>query len=207
MEKVDFKKKYQKLYMPPRNPVLIDVPEMQFLMIDGKGAPESAGYQEAVSILYAVAFTLKMNKKIRAEAKDFFDYTVPPLEGLWYCPADLFSQREQWTWTSMIRQPDFVNQTMFEIAVSECRAQKPELDFSKVRLETFKEGLCVQMMHIGSYKEEAETVLKIEGFIAKNSLINKTSEIYRHHEIYLSDPRKAKPENMKTILRLPAEKK
>jgi len=131
---------------------------------------------------------------------------VPPLEGLWWSegPFDL-SIRDNWLWTSMIRLPEFVTQEVFEQAVESCKIKKPEIDVSKARFVDFTEGLCVQMMHIGPYSEEPANVIKMQEFIKTKQLRDATGSIRKHHEIYLSDPRKSAPDKMKTVLRHPVE--
>lgn len=206
MGKLDYKKEYKDLYMPKNMPVLIDVPEMPFIMVDGKGAPGGEEYQNAISLLYSLTFTIKMKGK---NADGYFDYVVPPLEGLWWCAGRAFDfgNRDAWHWTSMIRQPEFVTPALYAWAAEEAARKKPELDYSKVRLEQFTEGLCVQMMHIGPYADEPATVDAITTYIEENHLADLTKRGKRHHEIYLSDPNKAKPENLKTVIRYPVAKK
>lgn len=207
-KKVDYKKDYKDLYLPKRKPMLIDVPPMNFIMIDGEGDPNHTEYQQAVGALYALTFTIKMSKMSGNQPQGYFEYVVPPLEGLWWISGGAFSpdERENWLWTSMIRQPEFVTPAVFTWALEECRRKKPELDLSKTRFETFTEGLCVQIMHIGPYSDEPRSVALLEDFIEENGLHNQTGSERRHHEIYLSDPRKTAPERLKTVLRLPVTK-
>ncbi|MFT8314596.1 MAG: GyrI-like domain-containing protein [Clostridium sp.] len=215
--RLDYKKEFKDLYMPKSKPTLIDVPTMNFIMVDGKGNPneKEAEYESAVELLYALSYTIKMSKMGNYQPKGYFEYVVPPLEGLWWmkdCKID-FSNKDKFCWTSMIRQPEFVTNEVFQWACSEIIKKKPHLDISKARLETFNEGLCVQMMHIGPYDDEPKTVEQIETYIEGNNLIDAISTIQpdgtirRHHEIYLSDPRKTSPEKLKTVLRHPVEYK
>lgn len=216
MEKIDYKKKYKDLYLPKTNPVEILVPEMRFIMVDGKGNPneEDGEYKKAVEILYALSYTIKMNKDIKNELDDYFDYVVPPLEGLWWLKDDDmdFSKKEKYLWTSMIRQPEFVTKEIFEFACNEVKRKKPNLDVSKARFEVFNEGLCVQCMHMGPFDKEYITTEKIDKYIEENNLIddicgiNKEGLIRRHHEIYLSDPRRVNIERMKTVIRHPVRR-
>lgn len=216
MEKIDYKKKYKDLYLPKTNPVEILVPEIRFIMVDGKGNPneEDGEYKKAVEILYALSYTIKMNKDIKNELDNYFDYVVPPLEGLWWLKDDDmdFSKKEKYLWTSMIRQPEFVTKEIFEFACNEVKRKKPNLDISKARFEVFNEGLCVQCMHIGPFDQEYITTEKIDKYIEENNLIddisgiNKEGLIRRHHEIYLSDPRKVNIERMKTVIRHPVRR-
>jgi hypothetical protein len=217
-DKLDYKKEYKNLYQPKTVPMIIDVPKMKFLMIDGKGNPndESGEYAKAIELLYGLSYTIKMSSKGGNPPPDFFEYVVPPLEGLWWTEVDSpfdTSQKEKLIWTAMIRQPEFVTNEVFKWAVAELNKRKPQLDTSKARLMEFTEGLCVQMMHLGPYDTEAVTVKAIDDFAASNGYLNAISEaspegtIRRHHEIYLSDPRKIAPEKMKTVIRHPIRKK
>ncbi|MBN9646319.1 MAG: GyrI-like domain-containing protein [Terrisporobacter othiniensis] len=209
IEKYDFKKEYKNLYSSRQKPILIDVPPLNYIMIDGIGKPTGENYQNAMQILYALTYTIKMSKKGDKHIKGYYEYVIPPLEGLWYLDngkLDFNVSKDKWLWTSMIAQPDFVNEDIFNWALDECKNKKPNLDFSKARFETFAEGLCVQSMHIGSYDDELRTIAKIEKYMDENKLTNVTSNIRKHHEIYLSDPRRTSPEKLRTILRFPVEK-
>ena len=202
MPKVDYKKDYKDLYLPKAIPTIIDVSSMDFIMVDGNGDPKNKEYQDAVSILYALSYTIKMKGK---EFAGYFDYTVFPLEGLWWVDGGAFDfvKRDNWRWISMIRQPEFVTPDMFKWAAELTQKKKPEHDFSKARFETFSEGLCVQIMHVGPYADEPATIEKMQEFIEQNGLVNMTGIDRKHHEIYLSDPNKTKPEKMNTVIRLP----
>ncbi len=201
----DFKKEYKDLYLPKEKPVLIDVPVMNFIMVDGTGDPNSETYREAIEILYALSYTIRMSVKGGSEPAGFFEYVVPPLEGLWWIKGGAFSfdQRENWLWTSMIRQPEFVTAAVFQWAVEECRRKKPGLGGGKARLESFQEGLCVQIMHIGPYADEPRSVELMRAFMKEEGLIDQTGSDRKHHEIYLSDPRKTDPQKLKTVIRHP----
>ena len=206
MEKLDYKKQYKDLYLPPKKPVVVDVPEMVFLMVDGWGAPEEPSYQEAVSLLYSVAFTIKMSKRNGSQPEGYFDYVEPPLEGLWNCSEEgVHPDRSRWVWTSLLRQPEFVTGEVFRWAVAQAARKKPELDYARVRLEPYGEGLCVQMLHMGPYSREQETVDTLAAFLEREGLVYDHGR--RHHEIYLSDPRRCAPERLKTVLRLPVKRK
>jgi len=205
MHKVDYKKDYKDLYLPKSIPAIIDVPSMAFIMVDGKGDPKGKEYQDALSLLYSLSYTIKMKGK---DIAGYFDYTVFPLEGLWWCEDGTFDcTRDAWNWISLIRQPEFVTAEIFEWAVERTEKKKPELDFSKARFEHFNEGLCVQMMHIGSYDDEPATIEKMKAFMVQSGLVDMTGTDRKHHEIYLSNPNKTKPEKMKTVIRLPTLKK
>ena len=202
--KTDFKKSMKDLYQPsPKQVVMVDVPEMQFLMIDGMGSPgDSQEYQEALATLYPIAYKIKFLSK--GNGKDF---VVPPLEGLWWADnMEDFNEgnRDNWKWTMMIMQPDWIDEELFNEAVEISVSKKPELKklISKLRFEKFKEGKAVQIMHIGPYSEEGPNIQKIHDFIHQNGGSFNGHNL-KHHEIYLSDPRKAKPENMKTVIRQP----
>ncbi len=214
MEKLDYKKQYKDLYLPKESPAQVLIPQMNFIMVDGKGNPNKEGgeYQQAVELLYALSYTIKMSNKNNCAPDGYFEYVVPPLEGLWWlndeADAD-FTQKDKYCWTSMIRQPEFVTKDVFQWACKEVEKKKPLLDVSKARLQVFEEGLCIQAMHIGPYHEEPKTIAKIENYINQNGFSNDIGSILpdgtvrRHHEIYLNDPRKTKPEKIKTILRHP----
>lgn len=217
MEKIDYKKKYKELYLPKTRPMEILVPKMNFIMVDGKGDPNNkeGEYPKAIELLYAISYTIKMNKEIRKEIEGYFDYVVPPLEGLWWLEDDDmdFSKKHKYIWTSMIRQPEFVTKEIFELACNEVKKKKPNLDVSKARFEAFNEGLCVQCMHIGPFDDEYKTTAKIDEYLKENNLIddicgvNEDGKIKRHHEIYLSDPRRCNVEKMKTVVRHPVRRK
>lgn len=204
-EKLDYKKEYKDLYSPKDKPSFIKVPPIAFFLVDGHGDPNGADYQNAVGVLYALTFTVKMSKMSGRQPEGYFEYVVPPLEGLWDCNDGAFDlhRRDAWCWTSMIRQPEFVTPEVFAWALQEAAAKKPALDFSGARFETFDEGPCVQMLHTGPFSTEHETVGKIEQFIAAHHWRDDCGGGRRHHEIYLSDPRKCAPEKMKTVLRHP----
>lgn len=205
----DYKKEYRDLYMPKDKPVLIEVPPMNFLMVDGSGDPNnSPEFQQATELLYGLSYTIKMIMKKGKQPDGYFEYVVPPLEGLWWIEEGGFSfeKRDNWKWTLMIRQPEFVDHELFRWATNELMRKKQELAIEKARFEAFTEGLCVQIMHIGPYSTEPETMKKVEAFLFEHGLKDRLTSGGKHHEIYLSDPRKAKPERMKTVLRHPVER-
>jgi len=204
MKKIDFKKDFKELYGAPSKKVsVVDVPEMKFLAIDGKGDPNDEEFQNAVKALYNLAFTIKFSLKF---AKTGPEYTVPPLEGLWWMPENRpfdAADRKSWLWTVMIAQPDHVTAAHMKEAVKKANEKNPTPVLSKIRLENFKEGLSAQIMHIGPYSKEAESIEKIDRFLDENKYAFRG----KHHEIYLSDPRRVAPEKMRTILRHPVKKK
>ena len=219
VEKLDYRQKQKELYQPSREPGVIDVPPMLFLAVDGHGNPNQEGgeYQRAVGLLYALTFTIKMSSKGGKALPGFFEYAVPPLEGLWWLAddqdTDFFSNKERYCWTSMIRQPEFVTEEVFAWARDEVRRKKPDLDVTLAKLLPFTEGLCVQAMHTGPYDAEPETLSRMDAYIRDNGLESDIGAPLpdgmrrRHHEIYLGDPRKTKPGNLKTVLRHPVKRR
>jgi len=210
MSPVDFKKSDKVLYSPGTEPSLVDVPAMRFLMIDGKGDPNEEGgeYQMAVGILYGLAYGIKMRKTGGKVPDGYFEYVVPPLEGLWWMSDGSmdFTKKEKFQWTSMIRQPDFVTEEVFRDVCADL-LRKKKIDASAARLVIWEEGLCVQIMHMGTYDREAESVARISSYVeGSGELTYDFSDARRHHEIYLSDPRKTEPENRKTIIRHPVRR-
>ena len=197
----DYKKEYREFYLPKAKPELIDVPEMHYIAIRGAGDPNAEGgaYQAAIQVLYALAYTIKMSKKGSHRVDGYFDFVVPPLEGLW---EQTGTGKESFHWTSMLRLPEFVTQEEFDWAVREATAKKKK-DFSKVEFFTYDEGLCVQCMHLGSYDDEPETLARMNAFAAEQGYAVDFSETRFHHELYLSDPNRTAPEKRKTILRHP----
>jgi hypothetical protein len=206
---LDYKKEFKELYLPKNKPMLIMIPSINFIMCDGKGDPtDNYDFQQVVELLYGLSYTIKMSKMKGKQPEGYFEYVVPPLEGLWWIDGGEFSLevRDNWKWTLMIRQPEFVNEEVLKWASNEIIKKKSKIPIEKVRFETFEEGLCVQIMHIGPYSAEPETMNIIDTFILKEGLMNRVGKGGKHHEIYLSDPRKSKPESMKTVLRIPVEK-
>ena len=206
----DYKKEYREYYLPPKKPGIVEIPAMNFAAVRGAGDPNEEGgaYKRAIGLLYGVAFTLKMSEKAGHKIEGYFPYVVPPLEGLWWqegvCGVD-YTRKEKFQWISMIRLPDFVDKKAFDWAVEEA-SRKKQVDFSAVEFFTWREGLCVQCMHIGPYDTEPETVEKIERFIAEQGFRSDFSDNRYHHEIYLGDPRRAAPGKLKTVLRHPIRK-
>ncbi len=204
---IDYKKTEKELYLPNTTPSVIDVPRMTFITVDGKGDPNmSTEYTAAVELLYGLSYTIKMGNK------SILQYVVPPLEGLWSVDDDFrgggaaISDKSKFIWTMMIRQPDFVTAAIFEAAKTALVKKKQNLDTSKAKLETIAEGLCVQVMHNGSYDDEPATVAALDKFAIESGYVLDINDIRRHHEIYISDPRKSAPEKLKTVLRHPVRK-
>ncbi len=217
MDKIDYKKQNKELYAPKSEPSIITVPAMNFILVNGRGNPNTPDgeYQRAVGLLYALTFTIKMGLKFGSISSGngvFPDYVAPPLEGLWWLEDNNdmdFTQKDKYCWSSMIRQPDFITKEIFLQAQEEVKKKKPDLDVSQASFVVLEEGLCVQCMHIGPYDAEPATLAKMEQFIKAKGLIidigtqQPDGSIRRHHEIYLADPRKADMAKMKTILRHP----
>lgn len=198
--KIDFKRELSTLYAPKAKPVLVDVPEMTFLMVEGHGDPNSAvEFREAVEALFTVSYTAKFIVK-RSDAG--VDFGVMPLEGLWWVEdMSRFMQAEksEWDWTVMIMQPDPVTEEVIEAAREQAAAKKSLPALERVRLEQFAEGLSAQVLYRGPYKDEGPTIAALHDFIADLGYI-KTG---KHHEIYLGDPNRAAPEKLKTVIRQP----
>lgn len=206
----DFKKEYKEFYMPPKKPGIVTLPPANYIAVRGKGNPnEEAGeYKVSIGLLYAIAFTLKMSKKGSHQIAGYYDYVVPPLEGLWWqegsAELDL-SRKEDFCFISMIRLPDFISRADFDWAIAEATEKKKQ-DFSKVEFFTYDEGMCVQCMHIGPYDLEPATIDAMHEYIAREGYTLDITDKRLHHEIYLSDPRRCKPEKLKTVLRHPVKK-
>lgn len=207
----DFKKEEKALYHPKTEPSLVTVPPMLFLAVEGRGDPNEPGgaYFAAVQTLYALSYTIKMSKMGAREIPGFFDYTVAPLEGLWWMedgrPGVDYQNKAGFCWISMIRQPDFVTEEVLDWAKAEAKRKKG-VDCAAARLMTYDEGLCVQCLHIGAYDDEPATGAKMDAFLAQNGCGNDIGEVRKHHEIYFSNPRTAETDKWKTILRHPIKK-
>ena len=203
----DYKKEYKEFYQPPAKPGLIQVPTMNFVAVSGRGDPndESGEYKAAMGLLYGVAFTIKMSKKTSHQMAGYFDYVVPPLEGLWRQEGGGevdYSNKAGFIWTSMIRLPEFVTREEFTWAVNQASAKKGA-DFSRAKFLTYEDGLCVQCMHIGPYDNEPKTLEQMRAFAVENGCVLDHSSSRLHHEIYLSDPRKCAPQRLRTVIRIP----
>ena len=206
----DFRKEYREFYMPKDKPEIVHVPKANYIAVRGKGNPNEEGgaYQQAVGVLYAVAYTLKMIYKTDHRIEGFFDYVVPPLEGFWWqahTDGVDYSDKSTFNWISVIRLPDFVTAADFSWAV-EAATKKKKLDCSSAEFLTMEEGLCVQIMHTGPFDDEPATVALMDDYLAQNGYVNDFSQDRLHHEIYLSDARKVAPEKWKTVIRHPVRK-
>ncbi len=228
----DYKKEYRQFYMPKSKPELVNIPPMNYIAVRGEGNPneENGAYQQAISVLYAVAYTLKMSYKTDYKIEGFFEYVVPPLEGFWWQDIQQttetvahimaqtntvsrhkktagvdYSNKDTFQWISVIRLPDFITKKDFDWAV-ETATKKKKLDCSAAKFMTIDEGLCVQIMHTGSFDDEPKTVALMDEYIEQNGYVNDINASRLHHEIYLSDARKVAPEKWKTVIRHPIKK-
>lgn len=203
----DYKKEYKEFYMPKSRPEIVAVPKANYIAVRGKGDPNEPGgaYQQAIGILYAVAYTLKMSHKTDHRIEGFFEYVVPPLEGFWQQRGGN-TDKSAFSWLSVIRLPDFVTRADFEWAVKTA-SEKKKTDCTTAEFLTIDEGLCVQIMHHGSYDSEPESIAQMDAYLARHGYENDLDGGRLHHEIYLSDPRKAAPEKLKTVIRHPIRKK
>jgi hypothetical protein len=206
----DFKKAFREFYLPKEKPEIVMVPKMNYIAVNGRGDPnrEGGAYQQAIGVLYAVAYTLKMSYKSDYHIEGFFEYVVPPLEGFWRQEGGGsidYGNKDGFLWTSVLRLPDFVTPADFAWAV-ETASRKKELDCSAAEFLTVDEGLCVQILHLGSFDSEPESVSKMDAFLEAQGYAGDLSETRRHHEIYLSDARRVLPEKWKTVIRHPIKK-
>ena len=207
----DFKKEYKELYLPKNKPEIVNVPKINYIAIRGKGNPNDVDgdYQKVISVLYGIAYTLKMSYKTDYKIEGFFDYIVPPLEGFWWqdgIDGVDYSNKDLFNWISIIRLPDFITKKDFNWAKQQA-TNKKKIDCSKAEFLTIKEGLCVQIMHHGSYDDEPATVAIMDKYLEDNGYVNDFSDTRLHHEIYLSDARKVAPDKLKTVIRHPIKRK
>lgn len=205
MSSFDYRKELKALYVPKNTePTIVAVPPMKYLMVDGAGDPNvSKDYQDAIGALYSVSYTIKMMPKRGIVPPGYVEYSVPPLEGLWWAPpGSMFSldlPKSSYQWTAMIMQPPFVTAELVQDVIKELKVKKPNPALAKMRFEPLEEGKCGQALHIGPYSDEPATIDKLEKLITDSGLHFRG----KHHEIYLSDPRRTAPEKLKTILRHP----
>ena len=207
----DYKKEYKEFYMPKNKPTIVEVPTMNYIAIRGNGNPneENSEYKQSIGLLYAIAFTIKMSKMGERHIEGYFDYVVPPLEGFWWqegVDGIDYAHKEEFQFVSVIRLPDFVTKEDFDWAIQEA-TRKKKMDFSKVEFMTYTEGLCVQIMHVGSYDDEPASIALMDAYIEENGYVNDFSNQRMHHEIYLSDVRRVALERLKTVVRHPIRKK
>lgn len=206
----DFKKEYKEFYMPKNKPEIVKIPPMNYVAVRGKGNPnvEGGDYQQAISILYAVAYTLKMSYKTGYKIEGFFEYVVPPLEGFWWqdnIKGIDYSSKDTFNWISVIRLPDFITEKDFAWAV-QTATEKKKIDCSSAEFLTVDEGLYVQIMHLGSFDSEPASVALMDAYLKEQGYENDINEQRLHHEIYMSDARRVTPEKWKTVIRHPIKK-
>ena len=206
----DFKKEYKEFYLPKEKPEIVTVPPANYIAVRGTGDPneESGSYQQAIGVLYAVAYTLKMSYKTDYRIEGFYDYVVPPLEGFWWqdgIDGVDYADKSSFHWISVIRLPDFITMENFKWAV-DTATKKKKIDCSSAEFLTIDEGLCVQIMHNGPFDDEPATVAQMDEFLKQNGYVNDFSDRRLHHEIYMSDARKVDPEKWKTVIRHPIRK-
>lgn len=208
MTNFDFKKEYKEFYLPARKPSIVNVPIANFIAVKGSGNPNevNGAYKQSISILYALAFTLKMSYKTDYKIKDYQPYVVPPLESFWWQKGNVttfdYNDKDNFQWISVIRLPDFVTRKDLQWAI-ETASKKKGQDYSIAEFLTIEEGLCVQCMHIGEYDDAPSTITLMNEYIKDNGYKADNSTIRHHHEIYLSDPRRCKPERLRTVIRFP----
>ena len=207
----DYKKEYKKFYLPKKQPQIVDIPEMKFIAVRGTGDPNEEGgaYKTAIGLLYGIAFTIKMSKMGSRKIQGYFDYVVLPLEGFWKqegVDGIDYRRKADFQWISVIRLPEFVEKADVQWAVEEAERKKKQ-DFSKVEFLTIREGLCVQCMHIGPFDNEPATIALMDQYVQEQGYEKDFSEGRMHHEIYLSDVRKAAPERWRTVIRQPVREK
>jgi len=206
----DYKKEYKEFYMPGNTPEIVTVPVANYIAVRGKGDPNQEGgaYQNALGILYGVAYTIKMSYKGSHEIEGFFEYVVPPLEGFWWqddvAGVD-YANKDTFNWISVIRLPEFITKEDFDWAVTEA-GKKKKMDCSSAEFLMVDEGLCVQIMHIGPFDDEPAAVAIMDEYLAENGYMNDMTDRRLHHEIYLSDTRKVQPSKWKTVIRHPIKK-
>ncbi len=203
----DFKKEYKEFYMPKNMPSIVDVPKMKYIAVRGKGNPndENGEYKNTIGLLYGIAFTIKMSYKGAHRIDGYFDFVVPPLEGLWWQDGAQgidYAHKENLHFISAIRLPDFVTKADFDWAIQEATKKKKK-DFSKVEFFAYDEGVCVQCLHVGSYDDEPKTVALMHEYMKGNGYELDITDKRLHHEIYLSDPRKCETSKLKTVIRHP----
>jgi hypothetical protein len=208
VEKIDLRAQFKHLYSPSaKTAQIVDVPHFDFAMVDGmvpvdQVVAESESFQQALEAVYGIAYSLKFMSKLDKQAP--IDYTVMALEGLWWTAAGVFDfeKKEDWLFTLMILQPEHITAEQFAEAKSQLKKKKDNPLLDQLRLESFHEGLCVQIMHLGPYSDEPATISRMRAYAQENGYHLRGV----HHEIYLGDPRRAKPEKLRTILRHPVEK-
>ncbi len=207
----DFKKEQKEIYKPKAKPSIVTVPKMNYIAVRGKGNPneEEGEYKKAIGLLYPIAYALRMSYKTDYKIEGYFEYVVPPLEGFWWIDnlkGMDYNRKDELEWITVLRLPDFITKEHFDWAVNQVTTKK-NIDCSKAEFFTYDEGLCVQMMHIGHFDKELETVELMQKFIEEEGYVEDFEGGRMHHEVYISDIRKVAPEKWKTVVRHPIRKK
>lgn len=204
MVKLDYKKEYKDLYLPKKNPVIVTVPSIDFIMIEGNGNPNGEQFALATAALYSFSYAVKMSYKSDNVPTSYYDYTVFPLEGVWDLMDKTLSptDKSNFKYKIMIRQPDFLTAELFERFIFETKKKKPNIYLDKIEYSAISEGLCCQMLHLGSYDDEPASFGILEQFCKDNGYKRIS---HKHREIYLSDPRKTEPQKLKTVVRFQVE--
>lgn len=205
MNKLDYKKEFKEFYLPKSSPAVIDVPEMRFAVINGEGDPNGEEFSLATSALYSFSYAVKMSYKSKDVPHGFYDYTVFPLEGVWDLvdKTKSISDKSNYAYSIMIRQPDFLTNELFERFITETKKKKPNVYLDKIKYDTINEGLCCQMLHLGSYDDEPASFEIMRQFCNDNGYERSS---LKHREIYLSDPSKTEAGKLKTVLRFKVKK-
>lgn len=218
MNKIDYKKTDNFLYQTKKTPTILQVPTMRYVAVEGEGDPNEVGgcYQEALSLLYGISYTIKMSPRQSISLPGYVDFVVPPLEGLWMMKGHQgidYSHKENFHWISMIRLPEFVTEDIFDWAIQHYQEKHPEADCSKARYWVYEEGLCAQIFHAGSFDEEPASIERLHRFLEEegyhlefSSAFGIQKSIRAHHELYLSNPKKTAPDAYKTLIRLPIKR-
>ncbi len=206
----DFKKEQKEIYQPKAKPSIVTIPKMNYLAIRGKGNPNQEGgeYQQAIQTLFPVAYALRMSYKTDYKIEGFFEYVVPPLEGFWWIDnleGMDYNRKDDLEWITVLRLPEFITEKDFQWAINQVSTKKG-IDCSKVEFFSYDEGLCVQMMHLGHFDNETETVELMQAFIKEEGYVEDFGGGRMHHEVYISDIRKSAPEKWKTVVRHPIKK-
>jgi len=204
--KYEWKKNDKALYLPKNEPTVIEVPPLKYFMLSGKGNPNHADFAEAVGVLYSLSYAVKMMPKKGPAPEGYYEYTVFPLEGVWDLAEDArhadILDKDKLVYTIMIRQPDFVTESLAQEVIAAVEKKKPHELLSQVVFGGLQEGLCLQMMHHGPYDEEPASFARMEQYCAEHNL---RRESKLHKEIYISDVRKTRPDKLKTVLRFKVE--
>ena len=200
MEKIDYKKNYKDLYQPKASPMIIDVPSIRFALIEGEGDPNGEAFASATEALYSLSYAVKMSYKSQSVPEGYYEYTVFPLEGVWDLvdKSKPVSDKSNYAYALMIRQPEFLTEALFQRFITETAKKKPNMNLERIRYVTMTEGLCCQMLHVGSYDSEPASFEQMMAYCRENGYERMS---LKHREIYLSDPRRVEGDKLKTVLR------